>query len=74
MPTDRRFDMIHPILRREGDRIGGVGLKLHPDFVYANLYHWLVGDAHYWRGNIGTPLPLKGRPYSTDPGEAAHEL
>jgi hypothetical protein len=24
--------------------IGGFGLKLHPDNVYHNLYHWLLDD------------------------------
>ena len=38
------FDQhIKPMLRSEQGRIGGVGLKLHADLRYANLYHWLLG-------------------------------
>lgn len=55
------------LLRSEGGRIGGCGVKLHPDYVYANLYHWLFGDEHFWRFNCGTPLPLEGRPYASNP-------
>jgi hypothetical protein len=68
------FEMVKPILRCETDRIGGVGLKLHPDFVFANLYYWLVGDSHFLKGNVGHPLPLTGRLFSKDSGEAAHDL
>ncbi len=58
---------IRPILRGELDRVGGVGMKLHPDYKFGNLYGWLFGDTHFWRGNSGFPLPLKGRPYHTGP-------
>jgi len=68
------FDLIKPLLRSDGHRIGGVGLKIHPDFVYANLYHWLLGDSHFHRFNIGFPMPLKDRPFSNDAGEAAFTL
>lgn len=54
---------IKDMLRSEGGRIGGVGLKLHPDFCFANLYHWLVGDDVLWKNGIGKPMPLKGWPY-----------
>jgi hypothetical protein len=29
----------------------------------ANLYHWLVGDTHFYKGNTGRPMPLKGYRY-----------
>jgi hypothetical protein len=29
-------------------------IKLHPDGAYLNLYHWLFGDSHDWRGKPGT--------------------
>ena len=61
------FEKIKPLFDSEKDRIGGVGLKIHPDFKYANLYHWLVGDTHFVRSNAGIPLPLSGRPYSKSP-------
>lgn len=61
------FEMIKPLLDQGIGHIGGYGLKLHPDYRLANLYHWLVGDTHYWRGGAGAPLPLRTRPYFTDP-------
>ena len=54
---------IQPLLATNGSRVGGIGLKIHPDFWYANLYHWLFGDTHFWRGSIGHPFPLLARPY-----------
>jgi hypothetical protein len=68
------FEMIKPIFRKDMDRIGGVGLKIHPDFKYCNLYHWLLGDTHIIKAGGGIPLPIKGLPFSNDSGEAAYEL
>ena len=61
------FDAIRPLLLRDGPRIGGIGLKIHPDFVYANLYHWLLGDTHHVKLLMGIPFPLVGRPYAGNP-------
>ena len=61
------FNMICGILVSEGGRKGGIGLKLHPDFIYANLYHWVLGDTHFYKRNGGVPLPMKGRPYYESP-------
>lgn len=61
------FDIVKQILVNENGRIGGFGLKIHPDMKYANLYHWLVGDSHFWKHSLGVPLPLKGYPYSSSP-------
>jgi len=61
------FEHIKPLLRSEFGRIGGVGVKIHPDFNYVNLYHWLLGDTHYIRFYNGWPMPLKGRPYANSP-------
>lgn len=58
---------IKGMLREDSGRIGGVGLKLHPDYSFANLYHWLLGDDTLWKGNMGEPLPMKGRPYVNSP-------
>jgi hypothetical protein len=55
--ASRTFEAIRPLLHRDGTRVGGIGLKIHPDFRYANLYHWLVGDSHHWKRNWGIPLP-----------------
>lgn len=35
---------IVPMLRSDYGCKGGRGLKIHPDFRYGNLYHWLLGD------------------------------
>lgn len=52
---------IKALLRRSyHGRIGGVGMKLHPDFCFLNLYHWLWGDTHCGRG----AFPLEGMPYA----------
>jgi len=58
------FNTVRDLLVKEGSRCGGIGLKLHPDLKYANLYHWLVGDTTFWKGNVGLPLPLPKLPYS----------
>jgi Protein of unknown function (DUF3800) len=60
------FEAIRPLLRTESDRVGGVGIKIHPDYKYCNLYHWLLADTHFYKGNVGVPLPIKNRPYATD--------
>lgn len=59
------FSMILPMFREEFGRRGGCSFKIHPDFKYANLYHWLLGDSHFVRNSSGSPMPLKNRPYST---------
>jgi hypothetical protein len=64
------FERIRSLLRAEGGRIGGVGLKIQPDLRYMNLYHWLLGDQYYRRGNSGFPLPRPGRSYADSPDVA----
>lgn len=61
------FDRVKPMLAREFGRIGGVGLKIHPDIKYVNLYRWLLDDTHFVRFMQGLPLPLSGYQYSSDP-------
>jgi hypothetical protein len=58
---------IKPILRSAGGRIGGVGLKIHPDGRYANLYHWLLGDTTFVKNRSSRPLPLSDHPYAASP-------
>lgn len=53
------FPEVKSILRTYQNRIGGAGLKLHPDFSYANLYHWILGDQEF----KSTKLPIKNRPF-----------
>jgi len=61
------FNSIKSMLARELGRIGGVGLKIHPDGKYRNLYHWLLGDSHFVRFMEGLPMPLSDYPYSSNP-------
>jgi hypothetical protein len=63
------FELIKPLLREEFYRKGGVGFKVHPDMRYKNLYHWLLGDEFFKRGNTGDPLPKEGILYFENPGE-----
>jgi hypothetical protein len=61
--SPRLFPHVKPLLRQEMGRVGGCGVKIHPDFTYVNLYHWLLGDDYLVRGNVGHPLPEAGRAY-----------
>ncbi len=63
------FELIKPLFREGYGRMGGIGLKIHPDMRYQNLYHWLLGDDIIKRGDIGIPLPEKGSLYDESPGE-----
>ncbi|RVG25057.1 hypothetical protein [Sinorhizobium meliloti] len=60
------FERVRAMLRADLGRIGGVGVKIHPDYSYANLYHWLLGDEYIKIGGSGIPLPMSDRPYSKD--------
>jgi hypothetical protein len=61
------FDAIKPLLHNDMARIGGVGLKIHPDFRHVNLYYWLLGDTHILKRGIPYSLPQENFPYSSDP-------
>lgn len=63
----RVFRYILPLFRRNQGRIGGCGLKIHPDYRYVNLYHWILGDPDFIRFGIGVPLPLAHRAYASGP-------
>lgn len=58
------FPHVRPLLACEGSRIGGIGVKIHPDYLYANLYHWLFGDTYIVKVMTPHSLPLENRPYS----------
>jgi hypothetical protein len=58
------FDYVRSLLDSDGIRSSGIGLKIHPDFKYVNLYHWLLGESHFYKLNLGHPLPIKNMPYS----------
>jgi len=47
--------------------VGGVGMKMHPDYCFGNLYHWLRGDLVDAEFGKRTPLPQKGHPYESGP-------
>lgn len=61
------FEHIIPLVRRHNASYGGAGIKIHPDSLYVNLYHWLLGDSHYNRGGGGYPFPIQSKPYSDSP-------
>ena len=54
--------------------MAGIGLKLHPDFVFVNLYYWLLGESHFFKMNCGLPLPLMDRYFANDSGEGSAVL
>jgi hypothetical protein len=57
------FEKIISLCPEEFGRKGGTSFKIHPDFKYANLYHWILGDSHFVRFQNGWPLPFSHRPY-----------
>ncbi len=61
------FGAIQPLLNSSNGRVGGVGLKLHPEGQYANLYHWIANDTDYVHHNVAYPLPLPGQRYADSP-------
>jgi hypothetical protein len=61
------FQYVRPLLRSEAGRVGGNGLKIHPETHYANLYHWLAGDTSYILHNTQYPLPLPGHSFANAP-------
>lgn len=67
----RIFKALLPLFGRDAGRIGGIGLKIHPDFRYGNLYHWLLGDTVLVKRWQAYPLPhsLFGPHYLQDAGE-----
>jgi hypothetical protein len=68
------FEKIKPLFQKDGDRIGGIGLKIHPDYTYANLYYWLLGDNCFRKGNQGYPLPKKNLPFAESSCEADYKM
>jgi hypothetical protein len=56
------FSAIKPLLNNKSGIIGGIGVKIHPDFRYTNLYHWLLGDSYHYKD--GSSLPLAKSPYA----------
>lgn len=67
--SPRVFEHVKCLFRNDGSRTGGIGLKIHPDFTYANLYHWLLGDPHIMRGGVQVSLPIHDTPFGEHPNE-----
>jgi hypothetical protein len=60
-------DVVRSMLARELGRIGAVELKIHRDFKYLDLYHWLLGDPRFVRFMSGFPTPIPSYQYSVGP-------
>jgi hypothetical protein len=61
------FEAIKPLfVTGSSDQRGGFGVKLHPDFRYVNLYHWVLGDEVVAKFRNTVALPLPNRPYARD--------
>lgn len=68
--ADNHFETIREgFLQNRRGQIGGTGLKIHPDYIYANLYHWLLGDQYLVRGNAGTQFPIQRRAFAQSADE-----
>lgn len=63
------FAAIKPLLNSKDGRIGGIGIKIHPDYKYRNLYYWLLGDNDYYDYNKANKiqLPESDRAYENSP-------
>jgi hypothetical protein len=61
------FSSLLPLFNKGPKRIGGFGLKIHPEHIYVNLYHWLLGDTT----NSGEPLPRIRKPHAEKPAHIA---
>lgn len=61
------FKKIKPLLYSQAGRIGGSGLKIHPDYRYVNLYHWLLGDTFFLKDGERISLPNNLSPYHSNP-------
>jgi len=63
------MEKLKTLFHRELGRVGGVGVKIHPDYKYGNLYHWILGDGVFVRSSTGWPLPRDDYPYYLSPHE-----
>ena len=64
--ASQAFPWVKSILRSSLGRTGGAGLKIHPDFLYRNLYHWLLDDDTFWQ-RASVPLPASRFPFYEAP-------
>lgn len=64
------FELIKPMFVRNAlGYIGGTGLKVYPDKLI-NLYHWVLGEAHFSKAGMlaAWPLPRPNLLFATDDG------
>jgi len=62
------FETFRNLFDNDSRRIGGIGLKIHPDLKYINLYYWVVGDEYYVRGSKVKQLPIRGYKFFKNDG------
>lgn len=66
------FPDVCELLDSHGGRKGGYGLKIHSDYKYRNLYHWLLGDVFIDKGKYGRlPIPHERHLYASNPYDEA---
>lgn len=58
-----------PLFPSSYGRRGGPSIKIHPDFNFGNLYHWLFGDEDFVRFQSGVPLPHRAFGYFEGPDQ-----
>ena len=63
-PIAQRLLPLYPVAY---GRRAGYSIKIHPDYNFANLHHWLFGETHFVRNQNGHPMPLKGYDYAEEP-------
>jgi hypothetical protein len=56
-----------PLFPLSYGRRGGPSIKIHPDYTFGNLYHWLFGDDDFIRRQTGIPLPHRSYGYYSGP-------
>ncbi len=61
------LERIIPLLHRSSISVGGCGVKLHPDYKFLNLYHWLFKDDSIDKGGTLMQLPDRRYPYFESP-------
>ncbi len=62
------FNKVKEILLRGYSRTSGYGLKIHPEHIYENLYHWLLGeDLRFYGMNIIGEYPVETKKYCRNP-------
>ncbi len=58
-----------PLYPVDADRRAGYSIKIHPDYNFENLHHWLFREKHFVRNMQGSPMPLPNRPYFEGPDQ-----